>query len=100
MRTCAETSRRRRRNSGRRVAVEGPWYKNAVVYCLAVETFFDGDGDGIGDFEGLIDRLEYFEWLGVDCLWLPPLFCSPSEDPGLHVAHFPAGGPRVGARRQ
>ena len=55
------------------------WWKNAVIYCLDVETYADSDGDGVGDFRGLTEKLDYLKWLGVDCLWLPPFFTSPSR---------------------
>ncbi len=48
------------------------WYKNAVVYCLSVETFMDANGDGCGDFEGLTRRLDYLHGLGVTTIWLMP----------------------------
>jgi glycosidase len=50
------------------------WWKNAVFYCLDVETFQDGDGDGCGDFAGLTRRLDYLASLGVTCLWLMPFY--------------------------
>jgi maltose alpha-D-glucosyltransferase / alpha-amylase len=80
--------------------VEDAWYKNAVVYCLAVETFMDSDGDGIGDFEGLIDRLDYLSWLGIDCLWLEPFFPSPWNDHGYDVADYRTVDPRLGTVEQ
>src|SRR5688572_11297966 len=52
--------------------VQDLWYKDAIVYCLDVGTFQDGDGDGYGDFRGLSRRLEYLASLGVTCLWLLP----------------------------
>src|SRR3954451_10877865 len=76
------------------------WHKNAVIYCLAVETFMDGDGDGIGDFEGLISRLDHLAWLGVDCLWLEPFYPSPWNDHGYDVADFRAVDPRLGTLEQ
>ncbi|MFP5369163.1 MAG: alpha-amylase family glycosyl hydrolase, partial [Actinomycetes bacterium] len=50
------------------------WWKNAVVYCLDVETFMDWNGDGIGDFAGLAQRIEHLADLGVTCLWLMPFY--------------------------
>ena len=58
------------------------WYKNAVVYCLNVATFMDSNGDGVGDFEGLVRRLDYLAGLGVTCLWLHPFQKSPRRDDG------------------
>ena len=54
------------------------WYKDAIIYCLDVETFMDANGDGIGDFEGLASRLDYIAGLGVNCIWLLPFFPSPT----------------------
>ncbi len=54
------------------------WYKNAVIYCLDVETFMDANGDGVGDFEGLARRLDYLARLGVDVLWLNPFHPRPT----------------------
>src|SRR4051812_31639233 len=61
------------------------WYRNAVVYSLAVETFMDGNGDGCGDFAGLRRRLDYLESLGIDTLWLLPFQSSPLRDDGYDV---------------
>ena len=52
-------------------SAEPEWFKTAVFYEVLVRSFKDSDGDGTGDFRGLIDKLDYLEWLGVDCLWLP-----------------------------
>ncbi|HQV09851.1 MAG TPA: maltose alpha-D-glucosyltransferase [Nitrospira sp.] len=64
------------------------WYKDAVFYELHVRAFFDGNDDGVGDFPGLIQKLDYLEWLGVDCLWLLPFYPSPLRDDGYDVADF------------
>lgn len=72
------------------------WYKNAVVYSLDVETFMDADGDGVGDFRGLIDRIDHFETLGITCVWLQPFFPSPNRDDGYDVADYYAVDPRLG----
>ena len=48
------------------------WFKTAVFYEVLVRTFRDSNGDGTGDFNGLIEKLDYLQWLGVDCLWIPP----------------------------
>ena len=64
------------------------WYKNALVYNLDVENYLDADGDGIGDFEGLMRRLDYLESLGVDVLWLAPFQPTPNRDNGYDVADF------------
>jgi maltose alpha-D-glucosyltransferase / alpha-amylase len=72
------------------------WYKNAVIYCLDVETYADSDGDGIGDFRGLTSRLDYLAGLGVTCLWLMPFYPSPGLDDGYDVADYAAIDPRYG----
>ncbi len=64
------------------------WYKDAVFYELHVRAFYDGNDDGVGDFVGLIQKLDYLEWLGVDCLWLLPFYPSPLRDDGYDVADF------------
>jgi maltose alpha-D-glucosyltransferase / alpha-amylase len=64
------------------------WYKNAIVYCLSVATYMDADGDGIGDFKGLIRRLDYLQGLGVTALWLMPFQPSPGRDDGYDVADY------------
>ena len=48
------------------------WFKTAVFYEVLVRSFKDSNGDGVGDFKGLTEKLDYLEWLGVDCLWVPP----------------------------
>jgi maltose alpha-D-glucosyltransferase/alpha-amylase len=72
------------------------WYKNAVFYSLDVETFFDSDGDGVGDFEGLSRRLDYLESLGVDAVWLSPFQPSPNRDDGYDIADYYGVDPRYG----
>jgi maltose alpha-D-glucosyltransferase / alpha-amylase len=73
------------------------WYKNAIVYSLAVETFMDGNGDGCGDFEGLSRRLDYLESLGVDVLWLAPFQPSPMRDNGYDITDFYGVDSRYGS---
>src|SRR5262245_53681516 len=58
------------------------WFQRAVFYEVLVRAFYDGNADGSGDIRGLIARLDYLEWLGVDCLWLPPFYDSPLRDGG------------------
>src|SRR5262249_9058303 len=64
------------------------WYKNAVMYCLDVEKYQDANGDGIGDFEGLMRRLDYLQGLGVTCVWLQPFYKSPNRDNGYDVTDY------------
>jgi maltose alpha-D-glucosyltransferase / alpha-amylase len=72
------------------------WYKNAVVYCLSVGTYLDSDGDGIGDFRGLMGRLDYLQGLGVTAIWLMPFQPSPGRDDGYDVADYYGVNPRYG----
>ncbi|QYO64152.1 alpha-amylase family glycosyl hydrolase [Leptolyngbya sp. 7M] len=73
------------------------WYKNAIVYSLDVETFMDANGDGIGDFPGLTQRLDYLSGLGVTCLWLHPFYPSPNRDDGYDVMDYYNVDPRLGS---
>lgn len=72
------------------------WYKNAIVYCLSVETFMDANGDGIGDFQGLQRRLDYLSGLGVSAIWLMPFQTSPGRDDGYDVSDYYNVDPRYG----
>lgn len=71
------------------------WWKNAVVYCLDVETYMDANGDGVGDFEGLTRRLDHLAHLGVTCVWLLPFHPSSGDD-GYAVVDYYAVDPRFG----
>ncbi|HEX4755032.1 MAG TPA: maltose alpha-D-glucosyltransferase [Candidatus Dormibacteraeota bacterium] len=64
------------------------WFKRAVYYELLVRAFADSNGDGVGDFRGLIDHLDYIEWLGVDCIWLLPFNDSPLRDGGYDISDY------------
>ncbi len=68
--------------------IDDLWYKNAVIYCLDVETFMDANGDGIGDFEGLSRRIEYLAGLGITCIWLIPFQPSPNRDDGYDITDY------------
>lgn len=72
------------------------WYKNAIVYCLSVGTYLDTDGDGIGDFRGLLRRLDYLQGLGVTAIWLLPFQPSPGRDGGYDVSNYYGVDPRYG----
>src|ERR1041384_7539524 len=72
------------------------WYKNAVVYCLNVGTYMDSNADGIGDFQGLMRRLDYLHGLGVTALWLMPFQKSPCRDDGYDISDYYAVDPRYG----
>ncbi len=64
------------------------WYKTAVFYELYARSFYDSNADGFGDFRGLIEKLDYLEWLGIDCIWLLPFFQSPLRDGGYDISDF------------
>jgi maltose alpha-D-glucosyltransferase / alpha-amylase len=64
------------------------WFKHAVFYEIHVRGFFDGNGDGMGDLLGLTAKLDYLEWLGIDCIWLLPMYPSPLRDGGYDIADF------------
>jgi maltose alpha-D-glucosyltransferase/alpha-amylase len=72
------------------------WYKDAVFYELPVKAFADSDGDGVGDFAGLTGRLDYLQALGVDCLWLLPMYPSPLRDDGYDISDYCAIHPSYG----
>ncbi len=72
------------------------WWKNAVIYCLDVETFLDGNGDGIGDFKGLNERVDYLAGIGVTCIWLMPFFPSDNRDDGYDICDYYTVDPRLG----
>lgn len=72
------------------------WYKNAVVYCVDVEIFMDSNGDGVGDFEGLYNRLDYLAGLGITCIWLMPFYPTPNRDNGYDVTDYYSVDPRLG----
>ncbi|MBO1767635.1 maltose alpha-D-glucosyltransferase [Allobranchiibius sp. GilTou73] len=72
------------------------WYRKAVFYEVLVRAFGDSTGSGSGDFSGLINRLDYLQWLGVDCLWLPPFYASPLRDGGYDIADYKQVLPEFG----
>ncbi|PYK29487.1 MAG: maltose alpha-D-glucosyltransferase [Verrucomicrobia bacterium] len=72
------------------------WYKDAVIYELHVKTFADSDGDGIGDFRGLIQKLDYLQELGVTAIWLLPFYPSPLKDDGYDIADYYDVNPNYG----
>ncbi|MFL5019171.1 MAG: alpha-amylase family glycosyl hydrolase, partial [Rhizobium sp.] len=72
------------------------WYEEAVIYSIDVEKFADGNGDGIGDFAGLTEKLAYLSELGITCIWLLPFYRSPDRDNGYDVSDFYSINPKVG----
>jgi maltose alpha-D-glucosyltransferase/alpha-amylase len=72
------------------------WYKDAIIYELPVKSFADGNGDGVGDFQGLYEKLDYLQRLGMSCLWLLPFFPSPLKDDGYDIADYVGVHPSYG----
>jgi maltose alpha-D-glucosyltransferase / alpha-amylase len=64
------------------------WFKTAVFYEIHIRGFFDGNGDGSGDFRGLTEKLDYLQWLGIDCIWLLPFYRSPLRDGGYDISDY------------
>ena len=83
-------------DQGFKSVIDDLWYKNAVIYCLDVEKYVDGNGDGVGDFEGLTRRLDYLAGLGITCIWLQPFYRSPNRDNGYDVADYYGVHPKLG----
>jgi maltose alpha-D-glucosyltransferase / alpha-amylase len=77
-------------------ATDPLWYKDAIIYELHVRAFADANGDGIGDFAGLLSHLDYLQDLGVTCLWLLPFFPSPLRDDGYDIANYVDVNPSYG----
>ena len=80
----------------RTVSTGDLWWKNAVIYCVDVETYYDSDGDGIGDLAGLTQRVDYLAELGVTCLWLMPFYPTPDRDDGYDVTDLFGVDSRLG----
>jgi maltose alpha-D-glucosyltransferase/alpha-amylase len=72
------------------------WYKDAVFYQLPVKSFADSNGDGIGDFAGLTSKLDHLASLGVDCLWIQPMYPSPGRDDGYDISDYTSIHPSYG----
>ena len=82
--------------SAKQAPADPTWFKGAVFYEVLVRAFRDSNGDGTGDLRGLADKLDYLDWLGVDCLWLPPFYASPLRDGGYDISDFRAVLPEFG----
>ena len=76
--------------------MQQPWWNGAVIYELIVRSYADGNGDGVGDFQGLTARLPYLRWLGVEAVWLTPIYPSPLQDGGYDITDFQGIHPDLG----
>jgi maltose alpha-D-glucosyltransferase / alpha-amylase len=76
------------------------WYKDAVIYELHIKAFRDGNGDGIGDFKGLMEKLDYLQDLGVTAIWVLPFYPSPQKDDGYDIADYYSINPAYGDVKQ
>lgn len=73
-----------------------PWWQRAVIYQLLVPTYYDSNGDGLGDLVGVTSKLEYLQWIGVDAVWLSPIYDSPFLEMGYDPSNFVDVNPRFG----
>jgi maltose alpha-D-glucosyltransferase/alpha-amylase len=80
----------------RTTVINDLWYKTAIVYSLSVGTYMDANGDGVGDFQGLMRRLDYLQGLGITTIWLMPFQPSPGKDDGYDIADYYGVDPRYG----
>jgi maltose alpha-D-glucosyltransferase / alpha-amylase len=80
----------------RRRSIDPLWFKDAVIYEAPVKSFYDSNGDGIGDLRGMVDKLDYLQDLGVSCLWLLPICPSPLKDDGYDIADYRGVHPDYG----
>src|SRR5678815_1624087 len=76
------------------------WYKSAIIYEVPVRAFYDSNSDGIGDFEGLTQKLDYIQDLGVTAIWLLPFYPSPLRDDGYDIADYRAVHPSYGSLQE
>src|SRR5665213_3491609 len=73
-----------------------PWWKHALIYEIYPRSFQDSNGDGVGDLNGITQRLDYLQTLGVDAIWLSPMYPSPQVDFGYDIANYTAIDPQYG----
>src|SRR6266403_1013458 len=86
-----------RRGSATALLDDDPlWYKDAILYEVHVRAFHDSNGDGIGDFRGLVEKLDFLQDLGVTALWLLPFYPSPLRDDGYDIADYTSINPMYG----
>ena len=76
--------------------MEKKWWHNKVAYQIYPKSFYDTNGDGIGDINGVIEKLDYLRDLGIDIIWLSPIYCSPLADQGYDISDYYDIDPRFG----
>ena len=76
------------------------WFKRAIFYEIHIRGFFDGNDDGSGDFRGLTEKLDYLQWLGIDCIWLLPFYDSPLRDGGYDISDYRGINPEYGTEAE
>ena len=79
------------------MAEKKEWWKNAVIYQVYPKSFQDSNGDGIGDIKGIISRLDYLMTLGIDAIWLSPVYRSPQDDNGYDISDYQDIDPMFGS---
>ena len=79
------------------MAEKKKWWKNAVIYQVYPKSFQDSNGDGIGDIKGIISRLDYLRTLGIDAIWLSPVYRSPQDDNGYDISDYQDIDPMFGS---
>lgn len=79
-----------RKNPESAITMNKQWWKEAVVYQIYPKSFYDSNGDGIGDLKGVIQKLDYLKELGIDVIWLSPVYQSPMDDNGYDISDYQA----------
>src|SRR3954468_13334469 len=77
-------------------AAKGAWWQRGVIYQVYPRSFQDSNGDGIGDLKGIVQRLDYLTWLGVDAVWVSPIYPSPMADFGYDITDYTGIDPMFG----
>src|SRR5215207_5596302 len=84
----SKSFKQRNKNMSEKKTIQNLWYKDAVIYQLHVRSFYDSDNDGVGDFKGLTEKLDYIQFLGVNTIWLLPFYPSPLRDEGYDISDY------------
>jgi oligo-1,6-glucosidase len=87
-------------NKGEISIIDGQWWKSGTIYQVYPRSFRDSNGDGIGDLGGLLEKVDYLQWLGVDAVWLSPVYRSPQHDNGYDISDYQDIDPTFGSLAQ